>query len=189
MPTYPPALDLPRNTTRRLEVALLAAGGDDTSVTLDNLDAGVTGLQMADFRDAIGDASNAAVIADSFSTKVEVNKASALIAPLDESYSSASTKAIFVFQNDTLQERSVSVPAPDETLFESDGVTVNPTNAQAAAVISTALALINTGTPAGTFAYLRGYRSNQSRRTPRKRTVKSSIEPGATTLPPQEPGV
>lgn len=188
MPTFPPVLNLPRVTTRRAQVNLLAAGGDETNVTLDGLDVAVTGLQLSDWRDSVGACSNAQVVGEAQTTTVTVNKASALIAPLDESWSSASMKAVLEFQDDTLVIRSIAVPAPDESVFESDGLTVDPADTNIAALITDTLSILNTGTPAGTFAYLRGFRSDRTRRLPRPRVSKSSIEPAAGVNPPDAPG-
>lgn len=189
MPTMPPAIAVPRVATRSFTIEYLCAGGDKGATALDDLAVAVSGLELANLRDSLGALSNGVVVGNTYSELTSINQAAPEVAPLDESFSSASTRAVLVFQNDALELRSISVPAPDESIFGDDGVTINRTNALVAAAIADALVVINGGAAGtGTYAYLRGYRQENSRRLPRSRTRKASIEPGAGVNPPAAPG-
>lgn len=186
MPDFPDIADLGRITDNVYTINFLAAGGDAASVQVDGLPvAGVT--LMGAVRTALGNMSNAAVVATSSTIKTEVNPASAFVRVLDESFSDASTKAVMVFQNDALEIKSIAIPAPDASLFAADGVTLDSGNALVQAAITAITAALNAG-GADTYAYSKGYRSTRSRRLPRPRTVKTVVEPAIGENPPPEPG-
>lgn len=189
MPDFPPAGDVPRINTRSFNIDFLCVGGDHGFSSLDQIAAAVSGLELANLRTALGNMSNGVIVSTAQTESVVVNQAAAEVAPLDEAFSSVGTRAVMVFQNDDLDTRSVSVPAPDASLFESDGVTLNRTNGLVNAAIIAALAVINGGAAGtGTYAYLRGYRQEVSRKLPKGRTSKAPIEPGAGVNPPDAPG-
>lgn len=187
MPDFPAILDLGRVEDNIFTISFLAAGGDRASVQVDGIPvAGVP--SMGAVRTALGNMSNAAVVETTSSIKTQVNQSSPFVVVFDESYSDASTKAVLVFQNDALELKSIAVPAPDESLFESDGVTIDASNALVQAAITAITTALNAG-GADTYAYSKGYRSSRARRLPRPRTVKATSEPGVGANPPAEPGV
>lgn len=196
MPTFPDVGTAPRRNDRVFTVSLLAAGGDQTSVQIDQIPTTVTGVELAAARDAIGNLSNAAVLKTTNSEVVEI--AATRANPFDEAYASASTKLILSFQNDELELRSFAIPAPDESYFGSDGVTMITPNAGAtvgtapqtlAAAVAAIREVINGGLAgSGTFVLLNGYRSERTRKLAKPRTVRVSIEPTAGEFPGPEGG-
>jgi hypothetical protein len=200
MPDFPSdAVAVPRITSSTFTVNLLASGGDIASVQFSDVPVTVAGLELADARAAVGNLSNAAVNSTTFSGVVEVAKTK--INPLDEAYASASTKLVLVFQDNQLNIKTIAIPAPDESYFGGDGVTMitpsmaglatSPAYILAQAII-VIVAVLNGGAgaiTAGTFALLSGYRSERTRKLNKPRTVRASIEPGAGILPPALPGV
>jgi len=197
MPDFPLAVDAPRRNERSFTVTFLCAGGDTASVQISNIPVAVTGAELADVRNAVGNLSNGAVVATATTENVSI--AQTLAEPLDESYSDAATKLVLVFQNADQELVTLAVPAPDESYFGTDGVTVvTPTPGGTAGAPSTILAaalteiqvVLNGGsTGSGTYQFLRGYRSVRSRRLPRPRTARPTVEPGAGVIPGPGPGV
>jgi hypothetical protein len=197
MPDFPAVGVAPRITPNNFTISLLASGGDKTSVQFNDLENTVAGAELATLRERIGALSNAAVHQTTFSSLVQVSLAR--VNPLDESYSSASVKMILSFQDNNLELKNVAIPAPDESYFGSDGITIitpdvgasagSPAKLLGDAIAQIALVL-NGGAgaiTAGTFAFLKGYRSQQSRKLPPSRSARPSIEPLATTEPGPEP--
>lgn len=190
MPDFPAIGDVPRIVSQSYTIDFLAVGGDHGFTSIDKVPTNITGLQLAALRTALGNMSNARVVGDTASTMTNVNLAAPEVAPYDEAYASVGTRASLVFQNDDLETRSVSIPAPDASIFESDGVTVNPTNALVIAAVGAILTVINGDLLAtDTYAYLRGFRQEISRKLPKGRSAKAAIEPLAGINPPDAPGV
>lgn len=171
-------------------VRLLGSGGDQAAVSIEHASS-VTDGQITGLKTNIGRMSNAVPIKTTRSVinAVKITDQN----PYDESYSSVSTKLVLQFQNDLLDTREVSIPAPDEQLFGTDGVTAIAPDASATAGtaaeilgtgINTILAVINAG--GGTWAYLGGYRSENTRSHRKPKTVRPSIEP--TGDPGDAPG-
>lgn len=163
--------------------SFLASGGDKASVQIPLNADGDAALVRA----ALGDLSNAALFAVAETERSEVPLSE--VNPFDESYSSASEKLILQWQDATLATRSLAVPAPDESYFASDGVTLDTTDSTVSASVGALTTYFNAGDPAGTWSFVRGYRSSRSRAQRPPRTVRASVEPGATSVPPEEPGL
>lgn len=168
-------------------VSFLAAGGDTAQISL-RLNPNTNDTQRIALQTALGNLSNAAVYAYQSSEGLQVAKNK--VTPLDESYSSASEKLVLQFQDDNLELISMAVPAPDESYFGTDGATVDITNVTVAGAITTIEEYLNENgeDPAGTFAFVRGYRTSRSRSTRPPRTVVKSAEPTPGQTPPAEPG-
>jgi len=192
MPDFPLVAVAPRRTARSFTVSMLAAGGDEASVQIADVPVSVDGTQLALARTAIGNLTNAAVVKTTVSETVEV--AATRVNPLDESYASASTKLVLTFQDEDLELRSIAIPAPDESYFGPDGVTMIAPNDSAAAgspalILANALEVILeviNGTT-GTFQLLGGFRSERTRKLTKPKTVRTSVEPTSTTEPGPEP--
>lgn len=192
MPDFPLVGVAPRRTARSFTVSMLAAGGDDASVQIADVPIDVDGVALALARTAIGNLTNAAVVKTTVSETVEV--APTRVNPLDESYASASTKLVITFQDNDLEIRSLAIPAPDESYFGPDGVTMIAPNILAAVgsparVLAESLeaitAAINGGT--GSFQLLNGFRSERTRKLAKPKTVRPSVEPAVDTEPGPEP--
>lgn len=179
-----------RVNSSSFSMTFFGAGGDDASVQLAYNPLTVTGANLATLRDALGALSNAVIVKTTDASYVEVAKSQ--VNPLDESYSDVASKAILVFQDANLNLVQFAIPAPDESLFGSDGKTLNTGNGLVSAAITNLLLVLNApatvGGDAGTFAYLRGFFSRRSRQSPRPRIVRASVEPGAGVNPPDAPG-
>lgn len=177
-------------------VTLMDANGKTSSVGLDDFDDAVTLAQLQTWASAIGRSSNAAVIAEINNQSRRISKGAAR--PYDEAESSVASKGVLVFENAALAIKEVNVPAPDLAWFSS-GIAVQPdfgapstpaTPAQVLGQLITAtLAILNAGTPAGTYAYLKGYVQTPGRKSPVVPVIVTSAEPGATDEPGPEPGV
>jgi len=166
-------------------VSMLASGGDIASVSVAGFDSTVTGAQLTTLQEAVGSISNAGVIAQNVTVKRETAKQNATV--LDESFSSAGTKAIFLFQDDTMTTKQLSVPAPDASIFLADGITVDTANALVTAFKNAVLAVINAGAVAGTYTLVRGYRAEHSRKIPKSRYSPNLTEPSGGVNPPALP--
>lgn len=168
-------------------VSFLAAGGDTAQVSL-RLNPDTDNTQRVALQVALGNLSNAAVYAYQSSEGLQVAKNK--VTPFDESYSSASEKMVLQFQDDNLELVSMAIPAPDESFFASDGVTVDVNNVTVAGAIATIEEYLNERgeDPAGSFSFVRGYRTSRSRSQRPPRTVVSSVEPAGGQTPPAEPG-
>lgn len=188
----------PRIEAGSWNVHFVAAGSDEADVGLSDVASTVTGAELATLRTGWGNLSNAAVQKTTRSDTQEVSKA--VISPLDESYSDAAAKMILVFENATLQSKQVAIPAPDESYFGLDGISIITPNGAAAVgtparllfdAIAGTIAVLNGGAaadPQGTWLFLRGYRSNFGRKLPKPRgTARVSLEPEAGQEPGPEP--
>lgn len=188
----------PRIESDTFNVHFVAAGSDEADVSLSDLAATVTGAELATLRTNWGNLSNAAVQKTTRSAMQEVSKA--VISPLDESYSDAASKMILVFENALLQSKQVAIPAPDESYFGLDGISIITPNGAAAAgtparllfdAIDATIDVLNGGAaadPQGTWLFLRGYRSNFGRKLPKPRgTARVSLEPEVGQEPGPEP--
>lgn len=195
MPDFPAVGVAPRKNVTNFTINFLAAGGDTAATSLNDIPVTVTGGELANVRTALGNLSNAAVVSTYQSEVVSISLTNTN--PYDEAYASAGDKMILVLQDDDQNTRSFAVPAPDASYFGSDGVgLITPDGAAAAgtpakvladAITALVLAANGGALGAGTYAFLRGYRSRQARRIPRPRVSIPVIEP--TAEPGPEPGV
>ena len=182
MPNFPAAA--PTRTSLSYTATFVAAGGDVSSVSIDsgnnNADA-----EFFNWASAVGNVSNAAMSSLTLSEKVEIPLT--FVSPFDESYSSASTKLIMVWGNQSFEQVTFAIPAPDEAVFGNDGVTVD--NAYSGIIaLNIATLQFLTATIGGTWGFLRGFRSERTRKLPRPRSVRNSVEPPVGELPARAPG-
>ena len=168
-------------------ISFIDAGGEETTTSITDFDPAVTSLQLAAVQVALGNLSNAAIYAQQTTAKIGTSRAN--VTPFDESFSEGSTKLVLVFENDSLDIKQVTVPAPDLTCFLKDRVTVDIDNTDVLAAINAILNVINAGTPANTYKFVRGYRSDRMRKLPKSKFTPLVLEPGAGDLPPEEPGL
>lgn len=86
---------------------------------------------------------------------------------LDEAHASKSEVLVMHFENNDFEKKTLEVPAPDATLFETDGVTLKPrTDATVGAIIGELIDatenVINTSfAPLNTFTYEYGVRKTR----------------------------
>lgn len=168
-------------------ISYIDAGGEETTTSIDDFDPTVTSLQLAAVQVALGNLSNAAVYAQSTTAKISVSRAN--VTPFDEAFSSSSMKLVMVFENDDQDIRQITIPAPDIQFFESDKITLKTSDADVTAAINAVLNVINAGTPANTFKYVRGYRADRARKLPKGRFAPLLLEPGAADNPSEAPAL
>lgn len=201
MPDFPtdqtPATGAPRVQIRNFTMNFSCVGNDDASVQISDIGPDVAGAEIATMRAGLGALSNGAVYETTFSEKLKVSKGR--VNPLDEAHSSANMKLILVFEDANLNTKEIGVPAPDASYFGLDGISITTPDGAAAAgtparllfdAIAGVIAVLNGGAAAatqGTWRFLRGYRSAQSRKLPKPRGTSSvAVEPSATTEPGPE---
>jgi len=166
-------------------VSLVAFGGDKTSVSLSDVDPTATAPQLVDFATKLGALTNAGVYGLITTTKQETSPTQAVM--FDEAFASASMKAIFVFQDlTTLKSIQVGVPAPDDSIFDTDQVTVKGTPDVLAFILATQTVL-NAG--GADYTYVRGYRAGRTRIIPRSNVIGIKSEPGVGDKPGDAPAV
>lgn len=185
MPPLPPPGEAQRRIEPSFSVSFLAAGGERATISLEiSPDAGAA-AQVA-VANAVGSLSNAAVYAYRTSLQTSVRLSS--VNPFNEAWAGASEKLVLTFENADFVQRSIAIPAPDESYFAADGLTLNAGNPTVAAALADIEAALNAGDPAGTFVYLTGYRASYKRRSQRRpRVVRPVVEPGPGDLPPALP--
>lgn len=140
-----------------------------------------TALQISALRTALGNASNARVMAERATAVNQiVNIADPLNTVFDEAYSTIGDGMVFLFQNAAGTVRRLRLPAPDLSLFLADGETPDPDNTEVQAVVTAALAALPVG-----YIHARTYLEGVGRR---QRVPLTVIEPGETDNPPALPG-
>lgn len=142
--------------------------------------------KVADLATAIGKGSNAAVIGYNVTGSVVDDPASRTV--YDEAFASVVTKAVFVFQSQDRHTRRLDVPAPDASMFQNDGQTVNSSNPLAADIIAKYKAVVD-GDTHGPYQFVRGFLSAKTRKVRTRRDRPTIAEPSGVQLPPPAPAV
>lgn len=171
-------------SSRKAILQFADASGIRTTKTVEAGTNAVTETQLRTLIGAIAAASNAGLVHDDviFARRVADNA----VVAFDEAESSVVTEAVFLFQSpSTIGKRYVRVPAPDQSMFTVDGVTIDPTGTEAAAIIAAAETVFNAG--GGDFDFVRGYKVVPGRQTPRMPSIPEIQEPGETSQPPAGP--
>lgn len=188
MPGFPvAATELPENSA---SINVVDVAGDDSDIQISGFDSSVTQAQIDTWTDTVTNITNAGM--RSRNTKRGERIADTQVVAFDEALSTVTNGATFVFENASLVQKSFTIPAADFSIFESDGETViRPGGASAivTALVTATLAILNAGTPAGTFAFARGYRSDNTRKRRRGKTRPTIQEPAIGDLPGPGPGL
>lgn len=164
------------------------ASGLKATMGLDRLPDTVTKSLFDALRDAAANVSNAALVGAKFSETDQVATAQGVA--FDEAYASISVKLVMEYQREDMALRTIEVPAPDASVFLTDGNTVDIDNALVSALNVAILAVINNGLTIGDPGYhrfTRGYRSLRSRTVNRPGTKPTIQEPDTGSSPPQDP--
>ena len=171
---------------RAYTVSLVGFSGDKTSVSLSDYPATVTPAELTDFAEKLGALTNAGVYGMTSTSKSETAPTQAVV--FDEAYAGVEMKAIMVFQDlNTLKTLQIGIPAPDASIFGTDGNTVNSAQADVLAfIVATQLVLNKAGAD---YAYVRGYRAGRTRQIPRSNVMGIKSEPGVGDLPADAPAV
>jgi len=174
------------STTGKSAVALSvkSAGGDGAALNIPTQST-ITALEIEGFVTDIMEASNAGLLEYTYKQRIGLVARTTLIA-YDEAHSSASMKLVLIHENTATGERvSTPIPAPDQALFLSDGITPN-TAAAAFITLETAVrSILNGGAGGGTdWVYVSGYRADYTTKLPRPRVGEVAVEP---STPPGAP--
>lgn len=191
MPTFPLVAVAPRSVGTAVSLKFVDFAGRERSTRFEASDE-ATGAQIDTLRDAVGNASNAALIAQSTIDFIEVqNPSGAGVVAFDEAYATAGDVAVMIFTDNNGVEAALEIPAPDASLFnEADYETVNVTAGLGLAISNAAIAALNAGVVAGTFVYSRGFYSKRKTKRIASRTKPGTFrEPAAGENPPEEPGI
>lgn len=191
MPTFPLVSVAPRSTGTAVSLKFVDFAGRERSTRFEASDE-ATGAQIDTLRDAVGNASNAALIAQSTIDFIEVqNPSGAGVVAFDEAYATAGDVAVMIFTDNGGIEAALEIPAPDASLFnEADYETVNVTAGLGLAISNAAIAALNAGVVAGTFVYSRGFYSKRKTKRIASRTKPGTFrEPDAGENPPEAPGI
>lgn len=173
------------NQSKVASIQLIDASGDKSTAALNDIDIAATQTQIDAYFDALSEMSNAGVISNTSALTREVSIPSVIA--FDEALSSVTNTANFTFQDEALNVRSLVVPAPDLSIFQGDGVNVDLTNTLVVAFVDAAKAVLNAGTPAGTYEIVRGTRGDRRRQRGNRRSRPQITEPGVGDLPPDAP--
>lgn len=169
-----------RETYAQIAIQLRDFTGNARSASIARANAAVTGGQVDSLRTAIGNISNARVMSESANVvEAVINQADPANTVFDEAYSTVGDAIVLIFQNATGQTQRLRVPAPDLSIFQPDGETVDLDNALFTAVRDAALAVL----PAG-YLFSRVYLEGLGKRV---KTPLPTAEPLTTDSPPQLP--
>jgi hypothetical protein len=159
-------------------------------VSLDDLPTTTTETEAVAAIDSIAALTNTGMFNRSYSsTSFQPKRATRA---LDEAESSATTKAVLVFQNARGDTRIIAVPAPDASILSTDGQTVDLTNDSVEAANAAISLALNGGAAAGTpdtFGLVSGTISTRTRKGPRAIVRPTIDEPNLIELPDEGPGV
>lgn len=147
----------------------------------------VTDVELGAMLTALSGVTNAGLVSFSNTEWTGISPANA--ETYDEAEASVSVKAELVFQDNGLNTRSVSVPAPDASFVGDDGFTIVNTGTMATLITEIANVLNGGAGGTGTFAFMRGYIVNRSRNAKKPNIKPGIVEPGVGDLPGDAPGV
>lgn len=173
-------------TTGLSAVAISAksAGGDGASLNIPT-QSSITALEIEGFVEDIMGASNAGLLEYTYKQKIALLARSTLVA-YDEAHSSASMKLVLIYENTATGERvSAPIPAPDQALFLSDGITPNTAAAGFITLETAVRGILNGGAAGGSdWVYISGYRADYTTKLPKPRVGEVAVEP---SVPPGNP--
>lgn len=189
MPDWNPSLINPAiNRYEAASVGWLLVSGAKFSTRLTNLGAGITPDpgDVAAWREAMGNVSNAAVVRQTEERTTFIADTGATV--FDEAYSDGAI-LFMEFQNDNGLTVSQEIPNPDVSIFLSDGVTLDTTNALVIDLIAETEELLNNSfDPANSYAYVRGVFRQRRIKAPKGGAFRPTIaEPGVSDNPPDAP--
>lgn len=170
----------PREAYTSVAIQLRDFRGWSKSANIPRAKAAVSGAEAEALRTAIGNVSNARVMAETV-TVVDaiINDADPLNTVFDEAYSHVDDAIILLFQNATGQTQRIRVPAPDLSIFQPDGETVDVENALFVALRDACLGVLDAG-----YLFKRTWLEGVGKRA---RTPLPVAEPLSTDNPPQLP--
>lgn len=191
MPVVDPGVA--RTTATSITSQIMDVRGKVRSATV-TVSPDATPLSIGLIHDAIANATNGAQLSRNTSSIDEViNPLADGVIFYDEGYSTTEQVAVFFFQDDGGDVRTLEVPAPDLSLFlASNREIIDDGDDRSLAIITAVVGALNAGTPAGTFSYSKGYLA--TRRSSRSRTrivpgVLQIVEPAPGEFPEAGPGL
>lgn len=190
MPTFPLVAEAPRAIGTAVSLKFVDFAGRERSTRFEASNE-ATGAQIDAVRDAIGGASNAALIEQNTIDFIQVQNPSGIgVVAFDEAYATVGDVAVMIFTNNNGVEAALEVPAPDASLFNTaDYETVNVTAGLGLAIVTAAIAALNQATVPGTYVYSRGFYSKRKTKRIASRTKPGTFrEPTGAETPPPAPG-
>lgn len=175
-----PRQTTPVTTRASLSLTIMDIAGRNARASLTALTASPSTPQITAFKNAVGDMTNGAVTTVSGTAQDYDNGATRVV--FDEAHAGAPDKAVFIFQNDARQTRRLEIPAPDASIFGTDGQTVDAANPLVVALNDATLAILG-----GSFRMTRGFLSTKTRKSAGTRVAPIALEPGAGDNPPALP--
>ena len=181
-----PVIPVGAVSRRHYTSTLVDAFNQKATMTVTTEEATVTEAELQAIAAAVAAASNAAEYQREYSTASAVSIGN--VTPFDEAAGSVTTKAIFRWQNNAGRVRTITVPAPDVSMFIGGNTQIiDDTHARSAAIISAGNTVFQKED--ATYSYIGGMLSTRTRKTvsapPR---AQAAIEPAALDNPPPEPG-
>lgn len=191
MPDWDPLLIDPAiNRKDATSIGWIFPTGRLYSTSLGFIGAGVTPDpgNVSAFRAAVGNMSNAGVIRMTEHRDTFLAKKNAVA--YDELHGEGMVVQCY-FQNNNGEIADFYVPMPDASLFNDDGVTLDPANALVIAMAAAAETLINNSyDPANSYEFTHGVLRDHRSKLPTGGRIKPTItEPGVGDNPPDAPGV
>jgi len=177
-----------KSRTKGFSVGLVSLQGDKYSMRFSGLGGAVdltAGEHMA-VAEAAGALSNMGVYAlrEDKVTSIPISDAVAS----DEVHGDPTIVLTMHFENNDGDKMSVDIPAPDATLFETDGVSLKPrTDATVGTIIgdfidAAELAINSTWLPNNSFSFTRGVRRVRNIKLAQGSNVKPGVQEGAVPL-------
>lgn len=169
-----------RETYTSVSIQLRDFRGWSKSANIPRAKEAVSGAEAEALRTAVGNISNARVMSETV-TAVDaiINDADPANTVFDEAYSHVEDAIILLFQDNTGRTTRFRVPAPDLSIFQADGETVDIENALFTALRDAVLAVL----PAG-YIFKRTWLEGLGKRA---RTPLPVAEPAELENPPQLP--
>jgi len=193
MPGFPPLPPepggIPRATEHVAKIGFVDFTGNRKNARLvfnDKED--LTEAEVLSWAAAMGNASNAGVYRIDWVGTTSIARAKAFT--YDEAYSTVQTLAVFKFQNALNEVARVELPAPDASILTPDYMKVDVNQAEAAALITETLYILNErGLNDNTYVLVDTQVVHRSLRGAGTRVVPESFtEPGIADLPGSPPG-
>lgn len=177
-----PAMAGTPTTVASLGFSFMDIAGKPGKASITNLASAPSGGAVTNMANALGNASNAALV--SVSGKAETYDDPTARVAFDEGYASCVTKATFIFQNAARRTKRLELPAPDASIFASDGETVDYTNALVVDIVAKYQVIVGSS-----YVLKSGFLNSRTRKTTTSNRPPTVREPDTLELPGGGPGL
>lgn len=169
-------------TIASLDYTFIDVAGKIAHTGIKDLTSAPSGTLIDNLGDAMGNISNAYVQAYNLKGATVSDPASVVV--FDEAYASANTKLRLVFENPARRKKYLEIPAPDASIFASDGETVDYSNTDVLAVETAFKAIAGS-----TYSLKRGFLGNRTRKQHSANRPPAVREPTTGDLPAGVPAL